>query len=68
MNEQVALALKLFAAELAVDKLIIIGAVYDFRNDYKQGYDRLVFTNVNGESDPDKIKRALFSSKGVATK
>lgn len=68
VNEQVALALKLFAPELAQDKLIVIGSVYDFRNDYKKGYGRLVFTNVNGATDPKKIRQALIPSKGLTTK
>lgn len=63
VNDQVSLAVKLFAAELAEGKLIILGAVYDFRNDYKSGYGRLVFTNVNGETDPKKIKDALAIAK-----
>ncbi len=39
VNEQVNLAMKLFEPELANGKLLIVGAVYDFRNDYKKALD-----------------------------
>ncbi|QWF70102.1 carbonic anhydrase [Methylomonas paludis] len=68
VNQQVAFAVKLFQPELEQGKLIIIGSVYDFRNDYKNGSGRLVFTNVNGETEPQKIKQSLTFSKGVVTK
>jgi carbonic anhydrase len=63
VNEQVALAVDMFADELKQEHLIIIGTVYDFRNDYGKGFGRLIFTNVNGETDPDKIKEKLQFSK-----
>lgn len=68
VNEQVTLALKLFQPELEQGKLIIIGSVYDFRNDYKKGHGRLVFTNVNGETEPQAIKNYLAFSRQVVTK
>jgi carbonic anhydrase len=53
-----------FADELNPQKIIVIGAVHDFRNDYHQGYGRLVIINVNGSNDAGKIKEALgFSGK-----
>ncbi len=39
VNEQVNLAMKLFEPELANGKLLIVGAVYDFRNNYKMALD-----------------------------
>ena len=68
VNAQVNLSLKLFEPELATGKLIIIGAVYDFRNDYNKGYGRLVLINVNGEREPQKIKQALTFSEYAVTK
>ncbi len=68
VNQQVDFALKMFQAELAQGKLMVIGSVYDFRNDYQKGSGRLVFTNVNGETEPGKIKQLLSFSKGVTTK
>jgi carbonic anhydrase len=53
-----------FAEELNQQKLMVVGAVYDFRNDYRQGYGRLVITNVNGSNDRANIHAALgFSGK-----
>jgi len=68
VNDQVKLALQIFKPELEQGKLIIIGSVYDFRNDYNKGYGRLVFINVNGDTNPQKIKQSLGFSKGAVTK
>ena len=56
VNEQVKFALEKFAPEVALGKLTVLGAVYDFRNDYRQGHGRLVFVNVNGTVDPAQIR------------
>lgn len=61
VNEQVKVALKKFAPEVKGGKLAVIGAVYDFRNDYGQRHGRLVFVNVNGTTDPAQIKTLLQS-------
>ncbi len=64
VDHQIDEAKSFFADELNQQKLIIIGAVYDFRNDYHQGYGRLVITNINGSNDEGKIKEYLgFSGK-----
>lgn len=56
VNNQVAAAMKKFEHEIHEGKLTVMGAVYDFRDDLKQGYGKLVVTNINGESDPAKLK------------
>ncbi len=56
VNDQVAAALKKFRKEIQAEKLTVVGAVYDFRNDLGQGAGRLVITNVNGNTASDKIK------------
>jgi carbonic anhydrase len=56
VNNQVDAALEKFAPEIKTRKLAVVGAVYDFRNDYAQGFGRLVIVNINGEIDPAKIK------------
>ena len=62
VHNQVAFALGKFEPEIKTGKLALIGAVYDFRNDYKQGYGRLVIVNVNGETDVSKFRKSdLFS-------
>ncbi len=64
INDQVTEASQLFADELNQRKLMIVGAVYDFRNDYHLGYGRLVIINVNGAKDTASIQKALgFSGK-----
>ncbi|MDP1898064.1 MAG: carbonic anhydrase, partial [Sulfurimicrobium sp.] len=37
VNSQVANAMQKYAPEMKAGKLTVVGAVYDFRNDYKQG-------------------------------
>ena len=64
INHQIDEAISYFSDELNQKKLIVIGAVYDFRNDYHQGYGRLIITNVNGSTDAGKINQYLgFSGK-----
>ena len=58
VTNQVAGALKKFDAEVEEGKLTVIGAVYDFRNDLKQGQGKLVIINLNGETDPAKLKQS----------
>lgn len=59
VNEQVKFALDKFAPEVKAGKLAVMGAVYDFRNDYRQGHGRLVFVNVNGTTDPAQIGKLM---------
>ena len=64
INHQIDEAMSFFADELSQQQLIIIGAVYDFRNDYQRGYGRLVIMNVNGSNDAEKIREVLgFSGR-----
>ncbi len=57
VNNQVRLALGKFEAEVMSGQLTVVGAVYDFRNEMKQGQGKLNIVNVNGETDPAKIAR-----------
>ena len=59
INHQIDEAMSFFSDELSQQKLMVIGAVYDFRNDYHQGYGRLIIMNVNGSNDARKIKESL---------
>lgn len=56
VNAQVKAALAKFAEEVKEGKLTVIGAVYDFADDLKQGSGRLVLINVNGDTDPTRVK------------
>lgn len=55
VNNQVESAMLKFGGEVESGKLAVIGAFYDFRNDYKQGKGKLIITNINGETDPAKL-------------
>lgn len=63
VNNQVAAALKKFHHEVHENKLTVVGAIYDFRNDLDRGQGRLVLINVNGSSDANKIARIAGMAK-----
>ena len=56
VHEQVAVALTKFDEEVATGTLTIVGGVYDFRNDMKQGTGKVVLVNVNGHKDAAKVQ------------
>jgi carbonic anhydrase len=56
VHEQVAVALAKFDEEVASGTLTIVGGVYDFRNDMKQGTGKVVLVNVNGHKDAAKVQ------------
>jgi carbonic anhydrase len=55
VDYQVSYALKLYAGKVKDNSLVVLGAVYDFNNFYGKGKGTLVITNVNGETNPNKI-------------
>lgn len=56
VNNQVEAALKEFADKVKNGELLVVGAVYDFADDMKQGAGKLNIINMNGETDPAKIR------------
>jgi carbonic anhydrase len=62
VNNQVVQAMTLFGDKVKAGHLLIVGGVYDFANDMKQGDGKLNIVNVNGETDAAKIA-ALLSGK-----
>lgn len=56
VHQQVDYALKKFSKKIANKELLVIGAIYDFSDDYHQGHGRLIMVNLNGEHDAAKIK------------
>jgi len=66
VNNQVAAATKEFAEKVKAGHLLVVGAVYDFADDMKQGPGKLNVINVNGETDAAKVKAAL-SGKPAAS-
>jgi carbonic anhydrase len=59
VNNQVIRSLELFGDKVKEGHLLIVGGVYDFADDMKQGPGKLNIINVNGETDPAKVKAAL---------
>ncbi len=59
VNNQVASAVKEFADKVKAGHLLVVGAVYDFSDDMKQGAGKLNVINVNGETDASKAQKAL---------
>lgn len=46
-------------------KLSIIGAVYDFKNDFGFGQGTVVLTNINGITDRNIIKKKYSAVKNL---
>jgi carbonic anhydrase len=53
---QVATALKRYAQRIESGRLVVIGAVIDLNNQYGHGINRLIIININGETDPEKLR------------
>lgn len=56
VNNQVAAAMKEWGESVKEGHLMIVGAVYDFADDMKQGAGKLNIININGETDPAKLR------------
>jgi len=46
---QVKIAMEKYSREVAAGELIIAGTYYDFADDFKQGYGKLIFLSLNGK-------------------
>lgn len=57
VNNQVAAAQKEWAEQIKGGHLVVVGAVYDFADDMKQGAGQLNIININGETDPAKMSK-----------
>ena len=68
VHHQVDAALHAFQKKVDATELAIIGAVYDFRNDYGYGKGQLIIVNLNGSADPEAIRAShyLDGLKGVS--
>jgi len=56
VNQQVEFAVTHFGDALREQRVVVVGAVYDFRNDLGRGYGRLSVVNVNGNVEPARMK------------
>ncbi|WP_233196418.1 carbonic anhydrase [Chromobacterium sinusclupearum] len=63
INNQVEGAILKFSGEVEAGKLAVLGGYYDYNNDLKQGRGRLVITNINGETDPARIRELSSSGR-----
>ena len=63
VNNQVAAALKEWADQVQAGELLIVGTVYDFADDMKHGAGKLNIININGETDPAKLRNMPASTK-----
>ena len=62
VNNQVTTATNKYLQKINNGTLTVIGAIYDFKNDYGFGNGKVVLTNINGITDPILIQKA-YSSK-----
>jgi len=60
VHNQIDKALSDFKERVDSKKVAIIGAIYDFRNDYGYGKGQLIIVNLNGEKDPKKILNSHY--------
>ncbi|WP_158020772.1 carbonic anhydrase [Chromobacterium sphagni] len=63
INNQVEGSILKFSGEVEAGRLAVLGGYYDFNNDLKQGRGRLVITNINGETDPVRIRELSRSGQ-----
>ncbi len=59
VNNQVTVAMEEYADAVKEGHLLIVGAVYDFSDDMKQGPGKLNLINVNGQTDTAKMQAEL---------
>ena len=67
VNNQVAAALKEWDDKVKAGELLVVGAVYDFADDMKKGVGKLNIININGETDPAKLRNMPASTAAKAT-
>ena len=53
---QVATAMKRYEQRIESGRLVVIGAVIDLNNQYGLGLNRLIIININGETDPERLR------------
>jgi carbonic anhydrase len=56
VNRQVSFAVSHFGTLLREQRVLVVGGVYDFRNDLGKGFGKVSIVNVNGNTDPDRLK------------
>lgn len=60
IDYQVNIAFKKYKDLVQLNKLVIIGAYYDFTNDFEKGKGRIIFVNVNKKKDVEEIIKTPY--------
>jgi carbonic anhydrase len=60
IDYQVSIAYKKYKDLIIQNKLVIIGAYYDFLNDFNKGKGRIIFVNVNKKKEVGEIIKTPF--------
>ena len=58
--------LEKFPEEVEQGQVTVVGVVYDFRNDFKKGYGKVLIVNVNGNTETAKLAAFERAIAGVA--
>lgn len=64
VNNQVATAMREWGDKAKAGDLLVVGAVYDFANDMRKGAGKLNIININGETDPAKLRNMPVLATG----
>ena len=64
INNQVAVAMREWGEQVKGGELLIVGALYDFANDMRKGAGKLNIININGETDPAKLRNMPAQAAG----
>ena len=56
VNLQIGHATEKYKNKIDDEKLVVVGAIYDFCNDFGLGHDSIILTNVNGTTESNKLK------------
>ena len=57
VDYQVEAALARYQALISEEKLLVVGAIYDFINALGKGFGRVAITNINGIKEKEKIRK-----------
>lgn len=60
IDYQVKICCEKFEDLIAQNKLTVLGAYYDFNNDFKKGKGRLIIVNVNNNKNPEDFKEMPY--------
>ena len=59
VNNQVNLAINKYKDLIDSNQLIVLGTIYDFKNDFGFGKGRMVFVSINNENNEQEVRKQL---------